>query len=128
MIVARAEAGAELPERRERFEDVLGDVPADAALPDVDLEPEDDATIFYTSGTTGKPKGALGTHRNICTNLMCLAFAQARAAAPRRRAGAGRDAAARTSDRTRTCCRSRSSTPPAATRSSSPTSPSAGRS
>ncbi len=47
-------------------------------LPDVELGPEDDVTIFYTSGTTGKPKGALGTHRNICTNLISLAYAQAR--------------------------------------------------
>jgi long-chain acyl-CoA synthetase len=48
------------------------------ALPEVTLDPEDDATIFYTSGTTGKPKGALGTHRNICTNPMSMAFARAR--------------------------------------------------
>jgi long-chain acyl-CoA synthetase len=47
-------------------------------LPAVALEPEDDATIFYTSGTTGKPKGALGTHRNICGNLWALSFARAR--------------------------------------------------
>jgi long-chain acyl-CoA synthetase len=45
------------------------------ALPDVDISPEDDATIFYTSGTTGNPKGALGTHRNICTNLFNLVYA-----------------------------------------------------
>jgi long-chain acyl-CoA synthetase len=62
-----------------RFDDVVGTVAADVALPDVTLEPEDDATIFYTSGTTGRPKGALGTHRNICTNLMSLVFANARA-------------------------------------------------
>ena len=51
---------------------------ADRALPAVDLEPEDDATIFYTSGTTGKPKGALGTHRNIVSNIMASASSSAR--------------------------------------------------
>lgn len=49
-----------------------------ATLPDVDIQPEDDATIFYTSGTTGLPKGALGSQRNICTNPVSLLFAAAR--------------------------------------------------
>ena len=48
-------------------------------MPDVALDPEDDATIFYTSGTTGKPKGALGTHRNITTNIFTSGAAAARA-------------------------------------------------
>ncbi|MFZ4690442.1 MAG: class I adenylate-forming enzyme family protein [Polymorphobacter sp.] len=52
---------------------------ADRALPDIDLHPDDDATLFYTSGTTGKPKGALGTHRNIVSNIMASGFAAARA-------------------------------------------------
>jgi len=47
--------------------------------PAVTLDPDDDATIFYTSGTTGLPKGALGTQRNICTNLVSVGFGGARA-------------------------------------------------
>ncbi|MDT6961336.1 class I adenylate-forming enzyme family protein [Cupriavidus sp. SZY C1] len=48
------------------------------SLPQVPLDPEDDATIFYTSGTTGKPKGAVGTHRNACTVAVCAQFSPLR--------------------------------------------------
>jgi long-chain acyl-CoA synthetase len=47
-------------------------------LPDVDITPEDDATIFYTSGTTGKPKGALGTHRNATSVAVAGLFSPLR--------------------------------------------------
>ncbi len=77
-VVVRAEAGRDLAVA-ERWEDVMADIPMVAELPGLDLEPEDLATIFYTSGTTGRPKGALGTHRNICGNLLSLAFAARRA-------------------------------------------------
>jgi long-chain acyl-CoA synthetase len=79
------------------FADLVGDADSDAdsdsgtGLPDVAIAPEDDATIFYTSGTTGKPKGAVGTHRNMATNLMSLYFLNARATL-RRRNGPGGDA------------------------------------
>ncbi|CAG2132674.1 class I adenylate-forming enzyme family protein [Cupriavidus numazuensis] len=46
----------------------------DLPLPDVTIDPDDDATIFYTSGTTGKPKGALGTHRNATTVAVASLF------------------------------------------------------
>ncbi|MCC6920512.1 MAG: acyl--CoA ligase [Alphaproteobacteria bacterium] len=48
-------------------------------LPDPKLATDDNATIFYTSGTTGQAKGVLGTHRNIMTNLVTLGFSGARA-------------------------------------------------
>ena len=53
---------------------------SDRAPPDRDIQPDDDATILYTSGTTGRPKGALGTHRNIMSNLVNITFSGARAA------------------------------------------------
>ena len=58
-----------LPEGFDRWEDsiMLGE-----AMPAVDIAPDDDATILYTSGTTGRPKGAVSTHRSIIQALMAF--------------------------------------------------------
>ena len=54
-------------ERLHRFDDLL-QKPA-AGSPTVPIAEDDPAVIFYTSGTTGRPKGAISTHRSMISNL-----------------------------------------------------------
>ena len=62
-IIGGAKSWADLPE---------------FALPDIEILPDDDATIMYTSGTTGKPKGALASHRAIIANMFNALTCRAR--------------------------------------------------
>jgi len=45
-----------------------------AEMPEAAIDPDDDACIFYTSGTTGRPKGAELTHRGCTNNILTSLF------------------------------------------------------
>lgn len=60
---------------------------AEPVMPAVTIDPDDDACVFYTSGTTGKPKGAQLTHRGCVANLMNIGFARALQSMALERAG-----------------------------------------
>jgi long-chain acyl-CoA synthetase len=68
-----------LPAGGVRWDDVMA-LPDPGSLPPVEIDSDDDATIFYTSGTTGFPKGAQLTHRGSVTNLMNMSVMSAAAA------------------------------------------------
>jgi long-chain acyl-CoA synthetase len=54
----------------EKWADVRARLATTAKLPPAEIAPDDDVTILYTSGTTGRSRGAVHTHRNHITNLL----------------------------------------------------------
>jgi acyl-CoA synthetase (AMP-forming)/AMP-acid ligase II len=72
LIVARHDG--EVSGSALRWESVADPSTAPDSLPEVAIDPDDDALIFYTSGTTGFPKGAQLTHRAVVHNLMNMIF------------------------------------------------------
>jgi len=75
--VISVRSDSELPTDAVRWNEVVRTDEAPDALPEASIEPDDDICIFYTSGTTGFPKGAQLTHRGSVHNVLHLAFANA---------------------------------------------------
>jgi long-chain acyl-CoA synthetase len=69
MLGVRLDTLAPLAPQVEHWPDV---VERGAAMPKVEIRPDMDATILYTSGTTGFPKGAVSTHETICQTVLAF--------------------------------------------------------
>ena len=91
LLICDKERLARFADFREEFPDMkvaavrVDDVPdwatpwsevlaAEPVLPEVEINADDDACIFYTSGTTGNPKGAQLTHRGCVNNILSVVF------------------------------------------------------
>jgi len=78
-VVAVRPDGSGLPDDAVSWDDALAAADPSTLADAVDpmaIAPEDDVCVFYTSGTTGHPKGAVLTHRGAANNLLNLAFWQ----------------------------------------------------
>ena len=62
-----ADLGLDDDPRLHSFDELTGSPTADFVAEDI--AEDDPAVIFYTSGTTGRPKGAISTHRSMIANL-----------------------------------------------------------
>jgi long-chain acyl-CoA synthetase len=77
LIVARAANSTQpLPAQWTDFESAIANWET-ATLTPAPVEPEDEAVVMFTSGTTGGAKGALLSHRSVLTGLMNIQYSMA---------------------------------------------------
>lgn len=86
MVAGMKMVGVRLTERPANVIDWADVIAHGGDMPDVKIDPDADACIFYTSGTTGFPKGAQLTHRGCVANLLNMQFAGASTALAMQRA------------------------------------------
>lgn len=83
LVLADAKRAARLPEGTPLLDldtelDELWHHVPDAALPDTPIDEDDPAMLLFTSGTTGRPKAAVQTHRTIIAFVMSQSLIGAR--------------------------------------------------
>jgi acyl-CoA synthetase (AMP-forming)/AMP-acid ligase II len=89
-----ADLGVPVVEIERDFDALLRHAPG-AALPDAPIDEDEPACILYTSGTTGRPKGAVSSHRGILALVTLNLFNGTRSMLMAARSGAAPAAPAR---------------------------------
>jgi acyl-CoA synthetase (AMP-forming)/AMP-acid ligase II len=68
-VISTGEGGSHAISGWVGYEAMIGEQ-ISSPLPILDIVEDDVAQLYYTSGTTGLPKGVMLTHRNVCTHAL----------------------------------------------------------